>query len=428
MVAVSSQKFRRGNTFSIDLPTLPSTTAQPRAFELRQAKYEHDILILTFLTSSHQWYDSLRTGVPIKLTWGTDATTKEWYGYVSFVTRSTSASSENIMEVHCVGASFPLKERTTRVFTDTTIPDAVKAIVEGFGFNYIGEPDSRVFPQLSIAGHSYWEWIQEQAKRIGYGVLVDGLNFVFRPLDSLINQGVTSVPILEFSGSSIARGRQLYDRTLDVFIVSNGEFVEDFSALRANKVVGGVNPVDGSVVIGSASPKTVGQGLRTEVNDVLFSEIRSEQVVHSSQDGESASSGAAHVARMNMPAKAVCQGDVRVRPFYPVYIRGTGDTTDGFWIPTQAIHTVTREGQYQIRMNLGIDGTGLNSVTLDRPDVNTRVGVVDFNEALRNNGVNLNAANSGTVSLVYPGTTVNERIQGFNRAGARWTYNSSRSN
>jgi hypothetical protein len=308
-----------------------------------------------------------------------------------------------------------------------TIPQAVKEIVEGFGFRFIGEPDSRVFDQLSITGHSYWEWIIEQAKRIGYGVLVEGMNFVFRPLDRIIDQGVTTVPTISFTQPDIRRDSQVEDRSIDFFRVSNGEYVETPGALRTVKHVGGVNPNSNATVFESASPATVGENLRSSVNDVLFNEFRTEQVVHDTSAGISASAGAANLGRMNMPAKVVCLGDTRIRPFYPVFISGTGTSTDGYWIPNDVTHVVNKAGGYQIRMNVGSDGTGLNARTERRPGPNGIVGVVNLNEALAH-GENINSLSRDSVQLVLPKPIINEKNQGFNRVGARWKYFGGRSN
>lgn len=426
MVNTPANKFRRGSSFDVKFPTVPSLVSQPRAMELHQAQYEHDLLKLTFITSSHFWFDSLKTGTAIQVFYGPLNAMKSWYGYVSFVTRTTSVQTENVMEVHCVGTTFPLKEKATKVFTNRTIPDAVKEIVEGFGFKFIGEPDSRVFDQLSIAGHSYWEWIVEQAKRIGYGVMVEGMNFVFRPLDKLINQGVTTVPTISFTQPDIRRDSQIESRSIDLFKVSNGEYVEDSNTLRTVKSVGGVDPLTGKIIIESASPATVGDNLRTNVNDVLFNELRVEQVVHDSASGTSAASGAANLARMNMPAKVICLGDTRIRPFYPVFVTGTGDATDGYWIPNRVLHTVNKAGEYQIRMDMGADGTGFNAVSGQRPGPNGLVGVVNLNEALAN-GENINSLSKGSVVLNTPKPLINEKTQGFNRVGARWQYSGNRS-
>ena len=427
MANLNANKFRRGSSFNVSFPTAPSITAQPRAMELRQAQYEHDVVTLLFMTSSHLWFDVLKTGTAVQVNYGKTDGQKSWYGYVSSVSRTVTAGAENAMEIHCIGTTFPLKERATRVFTNRSIPDVVKEMVESFGFKFIGEPDSRIFEQLSMTGHSYWEWIQEQAKRIGYGVMVEGMNFVFRPLDKIINQGVTTVPTISFSQPDVRRDSQVEDRSIDFFKVSNGEYVENYAALRTIKHVGGVDPNTGTIIQESASPALVGDNLRSQVNDVLFNEFRTEQVVHDITSGISASRGAANISRMNMPAKVVCQGDVRIRPFYPVFVTGTGETTDGYWIPTEVLHVVNNAGGYQIRMNIGVDGTGLNANSEMRPGPNGLVGVVNLSEALAN-GENINSLSRGSIQLNVPRAVTNEKNQGFNRVGARWQYFGGRSN
>jgi len=425
MSNIPAYKFKRESSFEVRFPTVPTANTPPRAMELRQVQYEHDLLTLTFLASSHFWFDYIRTGTVVEMSYGSSTALKSWYGYVSFITRTTSTAAENIMEVHCVGTTFPLKERATRVFYDKTIPGAVQEIVEEFGFRFIGEKDSRVFEQLSIAGHSYWEWIVEQAKRIGYGIVVEGMNFVFRPLDKIISQGVSTVPTLSFTQPEIRGDGMINSRTLSFFKVSNGEYVESSQNLRTIKSVAGVDPLTGLAVFESSSPATVGDNLRANVSDVLFNEIRGDQVVHDSVSGSSASSGAASLARMNMPARVVCLGDTRIRPFHPVFITGTGVETDGYWVPSEVTHSVNRVGMYQIKMTVGVDGTGFNAVSQERPGPTSLVGVVDLKEAI-SNGENINALAKDSVVLSLPKPIINESVQGFNRVGARWQYSGPR--
>jgi phage protein D len=401
-------------------------TAQPRRAEILQKQYSHDLLVLEFSNTSPLWFETVKTGVPIRFIWKQNEHINTFFGYVSFISKSSSGQIENIMEVHSIGTTFPLKERTTKVFSNTTIPNAVKSIVEEYGFKFFGEAHDRVFDQLTIAGHSYWEWIQEQAKRIGYGVLVNGMEFYFRPLDKLIDQGVTSVPVLSLSGASTPINTQFLDRTLDSFTVLNGEYVEDPSRLRTTKQVGGVDPINATVITGKSSPNNVGDALRTSVSDVLFSEVRSEQVVHDYTSATSSSEGAATMARMNMPAKVKCQGDPRIRPFYPVLIQGTGPVTDGYWIPKEVKHMFARLGDYQIEMTVTSDGTGANNLTAKRQGTDTVVGMVDLNNAVENSGTNMNAPAIESVTLQVLNPLQSQTNQGFNRTPALWRYTSSK--
>ena len=421
MTNLATGKYRRSTLYKISLPTIPTLQVQPRRVEIHQKPYNHDVMIIEFTQTSPLWFDTVKTGVPIKFEWDQNSVKNVWFGYVSFVLKNTAPQLEQVMEVHCVGTTFPLKQRATRSFTNSTVTAAVKTIVTEFGFNFIGEDDGRKFDQLTMAGHSYWEWIQEQAKRIGYGVLVDGMDFCFRPLDMLINQGVTNVPVLSMSGTQMKMNDQLLDRTLDSFRAINGEYIEDGSALRTNKQVAGVDPITGVVYSSQASPATVGANLRSVVNDVLFDEYRTEQVVHDLTSANSAASGAANLGRFNMPAKVKCQGDPRIRPFYPVLVQNTGVTTDGYWIAKEVKHMFARVGDYQIEMTIAVDGTGINSTTVARPGTNTTVGMVNLTEAIAN-GKNINFSDKSSVTLKSLSANLSMTNQGFLRTPTFWSY------
>lgn len=414
-------KYRRGTSYTVELPTIPTLSAQPRRAEIHQKQYQHDVLILEFSQPADAWFSVVKTGVPIKFSWNQGSYSKTFFGYVSFLVRNASGQIENIMEVHCVGTTFVLKERATKVFTNTTIPAAVRSIVTNFGFNFIGEDDTLVFDQLTMAGHSYWEWIQEQAKRIGYGVMVDGMNFYFRPLDALIDQNITSTPVLSMSSTETPINTQILDRTLDSFKVLQGEHIEDANNLRAVKVTAGVDPVNGQVVSSSVSPNVIGSNLRATTSDVLFSEYRSEQVVHSNSAAISIASGAATLARLNMPAKIKCQGDPRITPFHPVMIQGTGPQTDGYWVAKEVKHMFARIGDYQIEMTAGTDGIGSNLVTANRQGTDTVVGMVNLDLAIAN-GTNMAASGKNLVALRFGSSNANMTNQGFNRTPTVWVY------
>jgi hypothetical protein len=416
---ITSSKYRRGTTYTLSFPTIPTLSTLPRRVELLQEPYNHDILIMEFSQTSPKWFALMNTGVPVKFGWTQGNKSNTWCGYVSFIKKHVVGQREELMEVHCIGATFPLKERTSKVFLNRSIPSAVKEIVTGFGFKFVGEDNNIKFDQLTIAGHSYWEWIHEQAKRIGYGILIDKMTFYFRPLDKLIDQNITNVPVLSMTEKQVGIGNQLLDRTLDSFKVVNGEYVEDEGSLRTTKKVGGVNPLTNKVILSTVSPKLVGENLRSKPDDVLFEEIDSSQVSISTETSQALAEGAAHLARFNMPALVVCQGDPRIRPFAPVLIQGTGVLTDGFWIASKVRHMFARIGDYQIEMKISIDGTGYDTKVSTKEGKKDPVGMVNLMEALEGNA-QVNKANSAVLTATSP--IVFEAEQGYKRTPATWSH------
>lgn len=417
-----TSKYRRGTTYSVSFPTVPSLSTLPRRVELLQEPYNHDVLIMEFSKTSEKWFTLMRTGVPVRFSWKQGAISNTWVGYVSFVKKTVAGQIEELMEVHCIGSTFPLKDSTTKVFRDKSIPQAVEELVTGFGFKFVGEDNKIVFEQLTIAGHSYWEWIVEHAKNIGYGILVDKMTFYFRPLDKLIDQNITNVPVLSMNSTKFGINNEFLDRTLDSFKVINGEHVEIEGQMRTNKVLGGVDPLTGKVILSKSSPKTVGENFKSSVNDVIFNDVESTKVSLSQEIAQSQVDGSAHLGRLNMPARIACQGDPRIRPFAPIIIQGTGSLTDGYWIASQVKHMFARLGDYQIEMKAAIDGTGYDTKVYTRDGAQNTVGVINLVEALEGN-VQVNRTNKAILNAVNP--IVFELNQGWNRTPATWGYKST---
>jgi phage protein D len=412
-------KYRRSTSFKFSMPTLPSLSVQPRKVDIIQKQFHHDVLIAEYSTTSSRWFETIKTGVPVTFKWKQGSINRTWVGYVSSVSKSQAVQREQVMKINCVGASYPLKQRSSRTFKNKTITEVAEIIAKEFGFNYIGSPHDRRFSQLSIAGHSYWEWLHEQAKRIGYAMSFSGTDLMFMPIDTLLNYSLDDVPVLSMTNPMVPFNSQFYDRTLDHFQVISGEHIEGLEFLRTEKSVGGVNPITGKQLISKSSPKLVGTNTRLNSNDVLFSEQVSEQVIDSSNSAKSMSKGQAEMARLNMPAKVKCQGDPRVKPYSAVYIQGTGKLTDGHWVIKEVTHMFHRIGDYMAEMTILTDGTGTNKGTSFRtstPSLNGQVNVASI--------VNRQDKNSSfrpsKVRLEMKTPILKEGNQGYERTPLRW--------
>ena len=414
--------YRRGTEYEVTYHTLPSITAtlpKPQSIVITQKQYHHDVAVLEFPVLNEQAMSNLKTGVPISFTWTKDGRTGTWVGYVAFVSSEISATPRKRLEVHCIGSSFPLKTKKTRVFKNKTIPQVAEIIAKENGFKFIGEPNPRIFTQLTISGQSYWEWLQEQAKRIGYAMRVEGMTLVFRPIDKLIDHSSSDTPVLSYFSNDFPTDVLEADRTLDYFKVLNGEYIEG-GELRNTKTVSGVDPVTGKVLSSSRSPKNVGQNLRTVANDVFFQEHKTGQVVHDSTSAAVAAEGAAHMARFSTPATVKCQGDPRVKPYAPVYVNGISESLDGYWITTSVKHFMTISGEYQLEMTVASDGLGNNQATYSRAADMNHVGLVDLDAAIANGGVSPSVSNQTHVALHLKAPVHKETNQGYNRTPTVW--------
>lgn len=426
MSDVIHRKFRKGTRFNVSWPSLPSLKSQPTRIDLIQKQYSHDVVILEYPVVSPLYVETIKTGVLVEFTWTQEGLTRSWVGYVSSIDRVVNSSRDIRMKIHCVGASYPLKQRVTRIFSNSSIPEAVETIAKEFGLKYIGVNHSRKFNQLAIAGHSYWEWMQEQAKRIGYALVIDGINLIFKPIDEIINQGFSTSPVMSFDTTPTTANSMYLDRTLDYFKALNGEHLENVSELRMNKIVGGVDPITNKAVVSISDPGSLGRPVRDVTNDVLFDDYKTSEVANGGNAVTQAADGIAHIARFSMPADAKGQGDPRFMPFSPVYISGTGKLTDGYWLIKEVKHTLMKSGDYSAELKLLTDGLGKTSQSVFRSRDNSLQGSVNLNEALKNNGKHLKLFSRQEAVPVFVSSLIKTGDQGYKRTPATWRSGKSR--
>jgi hypothetical protein len=91
-------KARQGTTTSVLFPTLPSLSQQPMRVQLYQEEGNHDLLVLQFRATFENWFNLLKTGVPIEFSWSQSPFKNNWIGYVSYVSKQVSGQTEQIME------------------------------------------------------------------------------------------------------------------------------------------------------------------------------------------------------------------------------------------------------------------------------------------------------------------------------------------
>lgn len=371
-------KQRRATLFKAEFPTLPAISVQPKEVQLHQKNTHHDVLVLTYHSTSSKNFKLLKTGVPVKFSWKQGGRKAEWLGYVSSVGRTVGAEKNKDMSITCVSSSYVLKQRVAKTYTNKTIPEVVAQIAKDNKFRFVGENHTRRFSGLSAGGSSIWEWLHELASRIGYVAYVSGTDLIFRPFDKLLDEASADVPIFQMWATHIPRTLHQIDRTLDRIVLTQGDNIEDGSASRSNKIVSGIHPVTGKPFTANKSPKQVGKGLRTAVNDVLFDDYRTDQIVHDKLTAMGAAEGSAHMARFNMPAKIWGQGDPRVRPNHLVYIDGTGTDTNGYWLVRSVIHKFVYGGLYDVEATIVTDGTAANRKSATRRSDGAAAGKINL--------------------------------------------------
>ena len=395
-------KVRRSTLFKAEFPTLPNLKIRPTTASLQQRQYFHDILTLEYTGVSNLNVENINTGIPVKFTWTQGNRQKVWYGYVAYVSKLSAAQSKKPVVIRCVGSSFVLKRRSQKVYKNKTIPEVAALIAKEHGLKFLGENHTRRFQQLSISGETQWEWLHKNAARIGYAMYINETSLVFKSIDTLLDEFLADVPLYQFWSEAIPRTNYQLDRTMDSFTVLKGEYIEDGSPSRITKSVNGVDPVTGKPFGETFSPKDAGKPLRTKIGDVIFKGFNTEEVANSKLAAKLAARGAAELARFNLPAKVVGQGDPRVFPYRMLYLDGVSREFNGHWLVKEVTHMFRFGGDYAVTMQIATDGVKENvrgsnqqssaatssrlSGAASRPLSRRGAGTIDINRILNKKG------------------------------------------
>lgn len=417
---MSSLKYRRSTYYKVTFPTAPSLKALPSSVELRQEKGCHDILTLKFKRPSVLWFEILKTGTPVVFTWNQNGVANSWFGYVNVVVKQSASQVEQDFNVVCLGTSYVLKTKSQRVFKNSTVTEAVEKIGKEFNFRVVTTPTSRRFSTLSMTGQSYWEWLQQQAERIGYVCLVKNGVLYFTTADKLIDTFISNSAVLQAESNATSSDTKVLDRTLDSFTVLNSDYLDhEMLPQRTARITSGVNPVTGQIFASRSAPNKQGKALREKETPALFAAY-SEEVVHSSVSAKHASYEEARSVKFSTVAQVIGQGDPRIHPYSTIFIKGTGAETDGYWITGSVSHTFFYTGKYSIEARVLSDGLGKTiGNAVRRPDGNP-YGTVNLTTAalssLRSN-TNLPPA----MQLISRVPIQVESQQGFSQLGTIWS-------
>jgi hypothetical protein len=417
-----SKASRKGTSFNFRFPSMPTFRRSPYEVKLMQGQGKHDILNLVFKQTAIDVVEDVVTGLPVEFTWTRNSIKKVWNGYVSHVSTSLRANQDGTMNVVCIGASFPLKERATRVFTDSTIPEAIGVIAKEFGFEYVNDTHSRKFSQLILAGQSYWSWIQEQSNSIGYAVYVEGTTLFCRKLDSAITQNSSSIPLFSLKNPEVGLDSQsqFADRTLTNFKVLQGDYLEIDGLVRTSVVSGGVDPLSLETSVSTSSPALVGANLRATNSNVLFSEYRSDKVLGTKREVNVMSEDLAQKTRFTIPANIKGLGDYRCVPYGLVQVDGTGINTDGYWLIKEVTHSFIMYGQYEVEMTVLSDGVGTSLMKGYEMDKSNGRDLVNIFEALSSTRSQSTPRANKEPTLSQKLIPLNPRDNSFGPQSMRW--------
>jgi phage protein D len=314
-----------------------------------------------------------------------------------------------------IGAAFGLKETDDKIWVNKSASQIVEEISKKFKLTSKVTAHKTIFSQQSMVNHTYWEKLQELARRIGYVCQAYGTEVHFHPLDKMIDQFVTSAPILSAEDNEIPRYTSVYQTKLDSFVPSMGDSTALSMFNKREKNIAGVDPYTAKVFSNSSSPSSK-KKIRKDVKTPLFKESLSTTISVSPNMARTLSDAHATLSRYSYFAEGTGQGDPRVSPYKTIDIRGTGEFTDGYWVITKVEHFVTWFGKYEMEFSCMTDGVGKNQDSSKRPEVapSSPTRNVEFEMSLDE------IAAPTKVKISAPSAMIKQTSGGFKVTPRRW--------
>lgn len=411
---------RLSSYYSVSYPDFPSIDIQPNEVVLHQEMGKHDILELRYTLLTPFILKALKTGTPVQLTWKNDKVSGNFFGYTTVVSLPIKYQDYQETKIQCVGTSYPLKESSFKIWTNKTASQIAIELAKKAKLKPMVTPHKTIFTQQSLSGKSYWEKLNELAETIGYGMQVSGTELHFHPIDKMINQFMTTIPILYSDNSFVSPFNNFNAPTLDAFEARIGDYLETSGEPnRSTNIVTGVDPVTGKVYSSTTSPNKVGQSIRTNTKDPLFLKNRTGIVVNSSAMAKSLSEAASHLGRLSIPGKGKAQGDPRIAPWRTVEVQGTQGGGDGFWVIKKAIHSLYISGEYEVEFECRTDGVGGNKPSAFRP---SSAGTVPYRN-IQNDMIGNSKNKPSVTTLNSSKTLVSQGSSGYKTTPRNWSGN-----
>jgi len=171
--------------------TLPLAAVQPSAvmtrFDFREVEYAHPLLTLEYLNAD---IDDSRfgSGLPIQVEWGFPDNARTFYGYINNRRRANSyffpqdPQEQAGFTLECIGATaLALKNTGVDTFAGYTVPQVVQAVAQGAQLSSVVGDNGYVYPYLAQQGRTYWAFLVDSVKRIGYSLLARGVTISALP-------------------------------------------------------------------------------------------------------------------------------------------------------------------------------------------------------------------------------------------------------
>jgi phage protein D len=336
--------------------TFPNTTLPPtRVYELtlQQNRYQHEVAIIKF----RDWgvdYDVVTAGSPIKFSISSYLDVKTFTGYVDHVNLYREPGS-NMTEVVALSASYVFKNESQKIYKGLSADAIIQDIASKHNFSAYTVPHPRIYPQVSQAGHTDWEFMVRLAKQSGYSLRTEGTEIYFQPMLYEYTQKRAQAQKFVLRRPADPSGSTLYS-----FYPTIGENIEYDGDKKSAIAVSGVD-------LNTATPIAITSQVRNKntrfsSKSEFFDKYHTHVVALDSEVANHESKAAEDRTIFPYRGTAEIIGSPSIRPDLPIYLDGIGSPYTGFWTVLGTEHRIIEETQnvqrYTTIIHVGTDSLG----------------------------------------------------------------------
>jgi len=342
------------NYIKIEFPESPNI--QPAfvySATLHQNRYEHEIATVEF----KDWgvsYEAILPNSPVSMTIYGPNRKREFHGYVHHI-KPERTPGKDFVEAVLIGASFPLKATSQKVYKNVTADQVVREIAKKHGFACYAVPHPRVYPQLAQAGLTDWQLMVKLAKQSGYTLRTQNTEIYFQPVLDDYTRYRSEAPRFKMGVTSSIDGTSIYS-----FNPSIGETIEYDDAKKAAIAVSGLDPLSSEMV--SYTTQKPNKKTRSKQRKEIFDNYSTSVVAPDIKIAKFEADAAESLNAFPYRAKLEVIGDPSLRPDMPIYLEGLGETYSGYWTILSTEHTIVEEElnrhRYTTVLEVGTDSLG----------------------------------------------------------------------
>lgn len=339
---------------SVQFPDTAKPPARVYSATLYQKNYEHEMLSVLFKDWNLE-YDSVKPGSPVQVEIKGTTSSREFNGYVHHIEPNHTPGTA-FTEVVMIGASFPLKQATQKIFKDYTADQVCRDLANKHGLSYYGVPHPRIFEQISHTGNTDWQILVRLAKQIGYTLRTQNTELYFEPILEDFKNYRSEASTFTMRTESDTRGSTLY--SFKPIISESISY--DGGDMKAAHAVQGVDraaksPV--SITKQKRNPKT-----KALAQYEMFDRFNTNVVAPNSETAAFEAEAAELRASFPYRGTATVLGEPDLRPNMPVYLDGIGTTYSGYWVILGAQHKIVETERnvftYVTELYIGTDSLG----------------------------------------------------------------------